>query len=54
MNGGEITIIALLLSNLFLTAYLHGKPRKDKHNFFINLGQTVLALLIYYWAGLFR
>lgn len=53
LNNGEIAILVLIIANLCLSAYLHGKPKEGDHNFFITLVSAILAIMLYKWAGLF-
>ena len=53
LNNGEIALLLLLLAELCLTAYLHGKPKDGNHNFFVTLVSVILAIMLYKWAGLF-
>lgn len=53
LNGGEITLLLLLIANLVLGAYQHGKPKKGTENFYLTFIATALTFLLYKWAGLF-
>lgn len=48
-----IIILAFMLISLLLHAYMHGKPKEGKHNFWIHLVSVILTLILYYFAGLF-
>jgi hypothetical protein len=47
MKGTQIITALLIMINLLIGAYLHGKERKGKHNFWITLlGCTIWVLLL--------
>lgn len=53
LNGGEITLLLMLIFNLVFQAYMHGEPKSEKHDFFVSLVASVISFIIYKWAGLF-
>lgn len=53
MNAPQIIVIVLLSLDLLGTAYLHGKPKNDKHNIFGTLIGTGLTVLLLAWGGFF-
>lgn len=53
MNNGEIAILIMIGVELLLIAHLHGKQKKEKHNFWITLLSVSIWILLLKWAGLF-
>jgi hypothetical protein len=49
----QIIIVLLWFVSLLLTAYLHGKPKTDKHNIFSSLIATLINFLLLWWGGFF-
>ncbi len=52
LNNVQTFLIVITAINLALSAFLHGHDRKP-HNFFNDLGFTIIALLIWWWVGFF-
>ena len=53
MRWPQITLISLLGIELLLTAYLHGKERKDKFNFWKKLINAGVFIFILWQGGFF-
>jgi len=53
MKAPQIIIIVLWGISLCASAYLHGKPKEDKHNFGITLLNTVIYAGLLIWGGFF-
>lgn len=53
MNGFIIAIISLTAISGGIHLANHGKPRKDKYNFFMWMFSVIVTYTLYYYAGLF-
>lgn len=53
MNNGEIAILIMLGIDLLLNSYLHGRTKEGRYNFWINLINVAIWILLLKWAGLF-
>ena len=54
MKTPIIILIALWIISLLLNAYMHGKEKTGKHNFFIKLVSLTIGISLLAWAGLFN
>lgn len=45
-------LLGFMLSGLIIALVKHGEPR-DKYNFWEELISVIIALILYYYAGLF-
>ena len=51
--AAQIIYLTLVFITLLLNAYLHGKEKIGKHNFFAVLITYMILLLLLYWGGFF-
>lgn len=49
-----IIYLVLVGLNLLAGAYLHGKPKKDKYNFFTTVLAYSISLALLYFGGFFN
>lgn len=49
----QIIYLVLLFAGLLLSANMHGKEKKGKHNFWNHLFNTVITISLLYWGGFF-
>ena len=54
MRAPQIIILCLMALNLLCSAYLHGKPKDGKWNFFVEAAAVGINFGILYWGGFFR
>lgn len=54
MKTPQIIYVVLTLASMCYTAYLHGKPKEGKHNFFVSLLATFLTWIILITGGFFK
>jgi hypothetical protein len=45
---------ALIVVNLVLGGFLHGKPKLSKHNVWTDVVTAVLSFGLLYWGGFFK
>lgn len=50
----QIIYICIILIDLILIGYYHGKPKKGKHNVFVNLIVMAITLSLLCWGGFFN
>ena len=50
----QVIYVLLALVNLFLVAYLHGKPKTVTWNFWSGFITTILMSALLYWGGFFN
>lgn len=53
MKAIEIVILLIVITELVVTAFFHGQP-KGNHNIFYKILDSVIFLILFYWAGLFH
>lgn len=49
----SIVFLALVLLNLGITIFEHGKPKTGNNNFWISLIGNSITIAILYWGGFF-
>ena len=49
----QIIYLVLIFAGLLLSANLHGKEKKGKHNFWNHIFNTVITISLLYWGGFF-
>ncbi len=54
MKAPQIIIICLYAASLLLAAYMHGKPKKDNHNFWTTFISACLYFALLAWGGFFK
>jgi len=54
MKWPQIVIIALYAATLAIEAHNHGKPKDQKHNFFLTAVAVALNVWILYCGGFWR
>ena len=50
----SIIILFLIVFNLGMEIVQHKKEKEGRHNFWITLASSIIALILYYSAGLFN
>lgn len=54
MSIAAIIYLVLVGLTWLVTAYMHGKPKKEKYNFFTTMINSLIILGILYWGGFFN
>ena len=54
MKAPQIIVIVTYMISLFMHAYLHGKPKEEKYDFFLKLFCSIIEILILVWGGFFK
>jgi uncharacterized membrane protein len=54
MTAPQITVIVLVSISLLINAYMHGKPKKEKHSFWISLINAIVTISLLYWGNFFN
>ena len=54
MNIAAMIIAWLALVNLGMDIAKHGQARQEKHNGWITLFATIITMILYYYAGMFK
>ena len=49
----QIIYIVLVLINLVMFGYRHGKPKTGNHNIWVDLIAITLVIALLYWGGFF-
>ncbi len=53
MRAPQIIYLVLVGINLLLSAYLHGKPRRETENVFVTLVAQAVMVALLWWGGFF-
>lgn len=49
----QIVLLFLIAVDLGAVLVLHGKPKDEKHNFFMRLFDKLILIALLYWGGFF-
>jgi len=51
MNWALIAVYIMIIADLFISAALHGQPKKNKdYDIFVTIISNIILLLLFWWA----